>query len=144
MLQSSRGRLIVHVKRLRTFIVEDNPMILEGLSEALRDMSGVEIVGSAATQAEALAWFGDGGQHCDVVIIDIFLKAGSGFGVLEGLARLPSPPALIVLTNYPPADVRARCLTLGADRLFDKSTEIDELFAWFAERSAMPSASNDH
>ena len=133
------------IKRLRTFIVEDSPGILEGLSEALQDISGAEIVGAAATEAEALAWFAGGRRRCDVVIIDIFLRAGSGLGVLEGLTRLPlRPPAWVVLTNYPTADVRARCFALGADQVFDKSTEIEELFAWFAEQSAMPDASNGH
>ncbi len=117
-------------------------MILAGLSEALRDISDAEIVGSATTECEALAWFAGGQRGCDVVIIDIFLRAGSGFGVLAGLARLPSPPARVVITNFPTADIRARCLALGADRVFDKSTEIDNLFAWFAEQSAIPDSSN--
>ena len=90
-----------------------------------------------------MAWFAGGKRRCDVVIIDLLLRAGSGWGVLSGLAQLPSPPARIVLTNYPTADVRARCTALGVD-LFDKSTEIDELFTWFAEQSALPDASNGH
>ena len=130
--------------RLRTFIVEDSPTILEGLSEALQDISGVEIVGSAATEADSLAWFAGEGRQCDVAIIDIFLRAGSGLGVLNGSRQLPLPPARVVLTNYVTADMRARCLALAADQVFDKSTEIDELFAWFAEQSSLPDASNGH
>jgi DNA-binding NarL/FixJ family response regulator len=32
---------------------------------------------------------------------------------------------VLVLTNYATADIRQRCLRLGADAVFDKSTEIE-------------------
>ena len=37
---------------------------------------------------------------------------------------------LVVLTNYATADMRAKCLALGADKVFDKSNEIDALMAY--------------
>jgi uncharacterized protein YdcH (DUF465 family) len=42
-----------------------------------------------------------------------------------------------VLTNYPSPDMRQRCAALGADRLFDKSRELDELITYC---EGMPSA----
>jgi two-component system, OmpR family, response regulator len=38
--------------------------------------------------------------------------------------RLPNPRT-VVLTNYATHDIRKRCLQLGADAVFDKSTEIE-------------------
>jgi len=35
-----------------------------------------------------------------------------------------------VLSNYASADVRRRCLALGADRVFDKSAQIDDLLSY--------------
>ncbi len=118
------------MRKLRAFIVEDNPVILEGLSEALAEMADVETVGSAATQDEARAWFKDGQHSCDLVIIDVYLRSGSGIGVLEDLAGIAIPALKVVLTNYVSVEVRSRCQALGADGLFDKSTEIEELFEW--------------
>lgn len=35
---------------------------------------------------------------------------------------------MLVLTNNPTAEIRRRCLALGADGVFDKSTELDAFF----------------
>ena len=34
----------------------------------------------------------------------------------------------VVLSNYVNADIRARCMALGADAVFDKSKELDAFF----------------
>ena len=50
------------------------------------------------------------------------------------LAQLPGELAgrkVYVLTNYATADLRKACVRLGADAVFDKSTELDEFFAAF-------------
>ena len=55
-------------------------------------------------------------------------------GGLEVLAQLPGELAgrkVYVLTNYATADLREACVRLGADAVFDKSTELDEFFAAF-------------
>jgi DNA-binding NarL/FixJ family response regulator len=39
---------------------------------------------------------------------------------------------LVVLSNYATPDMRRRCLELGADRVFDKSNEIDALIQYCA------------
>ena len=39
---------------------------------------------------------------------------------------------VVVLTNYATPDIRARCLELGADAVFDKSNELDDFFAYCA------------
>jgi DNA-binding NarL/FixJ family response regulator len=64
------------------------------------------------------------------VIIDIFLKTGSGLGVLRAASALTPPMSLIVLSNYATPDMRRKCLELGADRVFDKSNEIDALILY--------------
>jgi DNA-binding NarL/FixJ family response regulator len=39
----------------------------------------------------------------------------------------------VVLSNYTTADMRRRCLALGADRVFDKSNEIELLIQYCDE-----------
>ena len=41
----------------------------------------------------------------------------------------------VVLTNYATPDIRETCRALGADRVFDKSSELEELIA-YCERVA--------
>jgi len=116
---------------VKTFLVEDSPVIRDKLILALEEMAEIQVVGSAPDEAEALNWLmqsrGEGSRACDLVIIDIFLRQGSGLGVLRALADSGLPMRRVVLTNYATADMRRRCRELGADRVFDKSHELDGL-----------------
>lgn len=120
--------------RLRALIIEDNAVILESLRGLLEDMTTVDIVGTARAEAEACEWLDSRTQACDVAIVDIFLKAGSGLGVLKHIAGYERPPEGVVLTNYATDAMRERCKQLGAAEVFDKSTEIEKLVDWLAAR----------
>ncbi|MGQ2981223.1 MAG: response regulator, partial [Polaromonas sp.] len=63
----------------------------------------------------------------DLAIVDLFLKQGSGLGVLEACRNRKAQQKVIVLSNYATADIRKRCAQLGVDAVFDKSNEIDAL-----------------
>ncbi len=116
---------------LKAFIVEDSPVILENLVAALHDLAGVEVVGSTADEEGARQALPAAGA--DLLIVDIFLRQGSGLGVLQQARQLGLPA--VVLTNYATAAMRERCAQLGAERVFDKSRELDELMQFCAERA---------
>jgi DNA-binding NarL/FixJ family response regulator len=63
---------------------------------------------------------------------DIFLKSGSGLGVLKSLDAMLGAPPRIVLSNHATPEIRAKCQQLGATRVFDKSNELDEMLAWLS------------
>ena len=116
---------------LKTYIVEDSPVIRDSLIATLEELAPVKVVGTAQDEETAIAWLGDSGNHADLVIVDIFLKSGgSGLGVLRRAGALDLSAKLIVLTNYATADMRRTCLELGADEVFDKSAEIDALIEY--------------
>ena len=118
---------------LKAFIVEDSPVIRENLTAALEELAPVLVVGTAEDEPSAVSWLtASGAQGCDLVIIDIFLKRGSGLGVLRAASDLKRPMSLVVLSNYATPDMRRKCLDLGADRVFDKSNEIDSLVLYCA------------
>ena len=115
---------------LSCFIVEDSPVIRQNLIATLEEMLPITVVGTAEDERGAADWMGSTQGRCDLMIIDIFLKSGTGLEVLK-LARTVLPGAsLIVLTNYATPDMRRRCVELGADRVFDKSAELEELLAY--------------
>ncbi|MHB8948119.1 MAG: response regulator transcription factor [Rhodoferax sp.] len=124
--------------QLKTYIVEDNPVIRESLIATLEELAPVKVVGTAVDEATAVEWLKQPGNHADLVIVDIFLKAGSGLGVLRAASTLPERQRLVVLSNYATADIRRKCLELGADRVFDKSNEIDALIEYCAQLPAQP------
>lgn len=112
---------------IKAFIVEDSPVIRENLVATLEEMVPLKVLGYADSERTALAWLDDPAHDCDLVIVDLFLRQGSGMHVLEHLGRTGRAAERVVLTNYATADVRRQCLGLGASRVFDKSGEIDAL-----------------
>jgi two-component system, OmpR family, response regulator len=121
---------------LDVYVVEDNVIVLESLIAALEELAPVRVVGTAADEHVAVDWLRADGEHCDLVIIDIFLHSGSGLGVIEAARRRRPGAALVVLSNYATDEMRARCLASGADRVFDKSRDIDQLVAYCIALSA--------
>ncbi len=112
---------------LRTFIVEDSRVIRENLVATLEEFLPIKVVGSAEDEAAAVSWLGDRGNDCDLAIIDIFLKRGTGIGVLKALAGRGPKLRRVVFSNFATAEVRRMCTELGAERVFDKSHDIDGL-----------------
>lgn len=112
---------------LRAYIVEDSPTIRENLIETLHELAQVEAVGLADTEAEGRAWLTQHPDAWDVAVVDLFLRQGSGLRVVEACRQRRHGQKVIVLSNHATSDMRRRCAQLGADAVFDKSTEIDAL-----------------
>lgn len=121
---------------LKIYLVEDSPVIRDNLIATLEELVPVQVVGTAEDEAKALRWLHQSGEPVDLVIVDIFLKGGSGLGVLEAAPALPRRPHMVVLSNYARPEMRRACLALGAERVFDKSNEIDALVQYCAQLAA--------
>ena len=112
---------------LRAYIVEDSPTIRENLIETLHELAEVDAVGLADTEREGKAWLAQHSDDWDIAVVDLFLREGSGLGVVESCRGRRRGQKVIVLSNHATSDIRRRCAQLGADAVFDKSTEIDAL-----------------
>lgn len=115
---------------LRALIVEDNPVILSNLIATLEELTEVRVVSAVGNETEAAEELSRHAPDLDLVIVDIFLTSGSGLGVLKCARELDLPARRVVLTNYATPDMRKRCVELGADQVFDKSSELEELIEY--------------
>lgn len=115
---------------LSCFIVEDSPVIRQNLVATLEEMLPLQVVGTSEDESTAVAWISRDEHRVDLMIIDVFLKSGSGLEVLRRARLLRPETRMVVLTNYATPDMRRRAAQLGADRVFDKSAELDELLAY--------------
>jgi two-component system OmpR family response regulator len=113
--------------QLSVFVVEDNADIHENLVEALEELTCAKVIGGSATEEDAMAWITANPRTWDLLIVDLFLKGGSGIRLVQRLQRSRAEQKIIVFSNYVNAGVRKRCAQLGVDAVFDKSTEIDAL-----------------
>jgi len=124
---------------INTFIVEDNETIRENLAATLEELACVTAVGFAVSEEDACAWLHANPTRWRLAIVDLFLKQGSGLGVLRACAQRTSSQRVVVLSNYATADVRKRCAALGVDAVFDKSNEIDALVDYCIAQAALRS-----
>ncbi len=120
---------------LITYLAEDNGTILTNLIETLQEITEVRVMGCGATQAEADRWLSLHDGHWHLAIVDLFLKEGSGLAVLTGCRNREPYQKVVLLTNYATPEIRNRAMALGADAVFDKSSELDELLAFCIEQT---------
>ncbi|MBT2326526.1 response regulator [Variovorax paradoxus] len=113
--------------RLKTYIVEDNVTIRENLVGTLEELTCISAIGFAETEVEAVRWLAENHDQWELAIVDLFLKQGSGLGVLQACASRRPDQKVVVLSNYATPDIRKRCAQFGVDAVFDKSNEIDAL-----------------
>ena len=127
---------------LKTYLIEDSPLIRESLIAMLVDLAQVEMVGTAEDETAAVQWLTDPQNHADLIIVDIFLKVGSGLGVLRNARASTRHSKTVVLTNYATDEMKLKCLELGADQVFDKSNDIDALIAYCSRLNGNESISS--
>ena len=128
MPQPNNARATEEVPQLlRVFLVEDSPHVRDLLLDFLNEPGEVEIVGYADTETDSVAAIL--ADPVDVVIVDLRLREGSGMAVIEKLRQAnPQPqPKIIVFTNHPFPEIRARAMQIGADYFFDKSADYDSI-----------------
>jgi two-component system, OmpR family, response regulator len=127
------------IVQLAVFVVEDNAEVRENLVGALEELTSARVVGAAAGEEDALAWMAGHGDW-DLLIVDLFLKGGSGLRLVQRIQRTRPGQKIVVFSNYVNAGVRKRCAQLGVDAVFDKSTEIDALVDYCAQQCAQLAA----
>jgi len=110
--------------RLRCFIVEDSPIILKNLTDTLEQVVPVDVVGTSEDEEGAVRWLQAAQCPFDLMM---------GLNVLVRARALTPSAHKVVLTNYATDDTRQRCLALGAERVFDKSSELEDLIAYCTE-----------
>ena len=113
--------------KIRAYLIEDNPVIRENLLATLSELADIDAIGCGETEAEAAGWLRAHNGHWDLAIVDLFLRKGNGLNVLSALSQRQAHQKMVVFSNHATQEVRRRCQQLGADAVFDKSTEIDAL-----------------
>ena len=125
--------------KLSVFVVEDNTELRENLVEALEELAAVKVVGVAASEEQAHSWIA-AHDTWDMLIVDLFLRGGSGMRLLQRMQRARPGQKIVVFSNYVNASVRKRCAQMGVDAVFDKSTEIDALVDYCSRQCTLMGA----
>ncbi len=124
----------------RVYLVEDNDLMRKHLVMTLSEELSIDWVGFAETETEAREWFERNPAGWDIALVDLYLREGTGAGVLRHCRKRPQAQDVLVMTNYPTSSLLTHCRLLGANAVFDKSTELGDLIAYCIGRAHHPEA----
>ena len=113
------------------FIVDDSPLIRTRLAEMVTAMSGMRLVGEAATANEAIA--GIKRTQPDAVLLDQNLMGRTGLDVLRAIRPHSPGIVFVVLTNHSEPQYRRASIEAGATYFLDKSSEFGRVSDVLAE-----------
>lgn len=110
---------------MRILVAEDDPLLADGLTRALRDAGyATDCVGNGNAAESALVT-----QQFDLLILDIGLPGMDGFQVLKRARERKLQVPVLILTALDGVENRVRGLDLGADDYLVKPFELSELEA---------------
>jgi len=111
---------------VRVLLVEDSSVLAARIGELIRRLAGLELIATVDTEAEALQRVSSAAP--DVLILDLHLRLGSGFGVLRSLGRdRAHRPHIIVLTGFDLPEYRREAESFGVDAFLNKSRDYHRL-----------------
>jgi DNA-binding NarL/FixJ family response regulator len=109
---------------LRVLLAEDSTLLATRLTELIRRLPEVELVGTVDSEADAVSHVAS--DTPDVLILDLHLRSGSGFGVLRALSRPRANsrrPKIVILTNFGLPEYRREAEAFGVEAFLDKSRD---------------------
>lgn len=120
-------------QQIRTFLVDDHPLMRKGLRLVIEDQPDMQVVGEAGDRASALAQIEQ--LQPDIVLMDIRLPNGSGVQATEEIKRLAPNIQVLMLTQNDDLHSLRQSLAAGASGYVLKLSGIDTLLV--AIRAAM-------
>lgn len=114
---------------LRVLLVEDSRVLAERMRESLDGLANVVVVGVVADESAAVTAALE--QRPDVIVLDLQLKEGTGFGVVQRLGE--RRPKIIVFTNYMLPEYQRRASALGIEYFLNKAVDYERLPLLLAE-----------
>jgi DNA-binding NarL/FixJ family response regulator len=100
------------IPRRRIFLVDDHPLVREGLTQLINQEADLCVCAQAEEAAQAYAEIER--TLPDAVVVDLSLRGESGLDLIKRLQALPRPPAILVLSMHDEAFYAERALRAGA------------------------------
>ena len=108
---------------MRVLIVEDSPVVRDGLARFMGREARVTDVGTASSVRDAERLLS--ALEFDLWVLDFDLGDGTALELMEAKRREAWPGVVAVLTKHGDEPIKRRCLEAGADCFFDKAADLD-------------------
>jgi DNA-binding NarL/FixJ family response regulator len=121
----ARRASVAETDRIGVLIVDDHRLFADGLARLLGDDAGIEVLGVAATAAEALAVAAR--VRPQVVLVDYQLPDRDGVEVTLELKRADPETMVLMLTGTAEERVLLRAIDAGCSGFLTKDRAVDEV-----------------
>lgn len=112
-------------EKIKVFIVDDHPLIIEGLLSVLGRKAEMEIIGHAATGKECLRFFRD--HTADIALLDIVLPDISGIDLCRTLLKQKPALKILGLSMFNQKSYVTKMLEQGARGYVTKNSSTEEI-----------------
>ena len=110
---------------IKILIVDDHPLVRQGLELLINQRSGWSVSGHAGSTAEALQQLV--ADKPDLVLVDVSLQDGSGLELLKEVKARDPDIRMLVLSNHDESVYAERALRAGASGYVNKLEAGDKL-----------------
>jgi two-component system, NarL family, response regulator DevR len=111
--------------RIRVLVIDDHPMVRQGLHALLSQYSDIEMVGESDGQPGTIDLISQ--LLPDVALLDIRLAGASGIDLARQIRRSGSPTRVIILTSYDDESYLLEAAHAGAHGYMLKSASAEVL-----------------
>jgi DNA-binding NarL/FixJ family response regulator len=112
-------------KPAKVLIVDDHPLVREGMAMRISMQQDLEVCGEAATESEALTLIEQ--THPDLMIVDISLKSGHGLDVIKHTKKRQPAVKMLVVSGFQESLYAERAMRAGAMGYLNKQHSHDAL-----------------
>jgi len=106
-------------------IVDDHPLMLEGIKRVLNREVDIKITGEASNGADVMNMLVD--KMPDIIILDLTMPSRSGLDLLKDIKVLNPDLPVLILSIHPEERFAVRCIKAGADGYLCKSGIVNQL-----------------
>jgi DNA-binding NarL/FixJ family response regulator len=117
--------------KLLTAIVDDHPIVIEGLRTLLRNEPNIQLVGGFCTGKDILSYIKT--NQVDLILLDITLPDINGMELCHMIKKESVATIVLILSNHTERSIIMQTIQNGASGYLLKNSAIDELRDCIAE-----------
>lgn len=113
------------MNKLRTVIVDDHPIVIEGLNTLLKNEDNLEIVGGFSNGTQLLSYLAN--NPVDLILLDVTLPDIGGMELCQIIKAQFSATTILILSNHTERSIIMQTIQNGASGYLLKNSSLEEL-----------------